>query len=124
MKPCGPDSVQDHRNFVVARKLWDAIAMVDVPELRALLSEKSTWRMYGSSPLAGTYVGVDAILEFMAQVGEFADDLNSHLIDIFVSDVGAVLRYGIHAVRGSQVLDIEHLFMIRIEGSGRLIKLM
>jgi ketosteroid isomerase-like protein len=111
--------MQEHRNLVVARKLWDAIAMVDIPGLRALLSAKSAWRMFGSSPLAGTYVGVDAILEFMAHVGELADDLQSDLIDIFVSDAGAVLRYRIHAVRGSQVLDIEHLFMIQI-GDGEI----
>lgn len=107
--------MQEHDNLVIARKLWDAIAMGDAPVLRDLLSEKCTWRMPGSSALAGAYVGADAILGFMAHVGELADDLHSDLIDIFVSEEGAVLRYGIHAVRGSQRLDTEHLFTIRIE---------
>lgn len=111
--------MREHKNFIVARKLWDAIAMVDVPALNELLSDKCTWRMPGSSPLAGCYVGADAILEFMAHVGELTDDLQSDLIDIYVSEEGAVLRYSVHAVRGSERLDTEHLFPIRIE-DGRI----
>jgi len=108
--------MREHENFVIARKLWDAIATGDAPALRALMSEKCTWRMPGGSALAGAYVGADAILGFMAHVGELTDDLQSDLIDIFVSEDGAVLRYGIHAVRGSQRLDTEHVFTIRVEG--------
>jgi ketosteroid isomerase-like protein len=111
--------MQQHANFTIAHKLWDAIAMADAAALRELLSEKSTWRMPGGSALAGSYVGADAILEFMARVGELADDLQSDLIDIYVSEEGAVLRYGVHAVRGSERLDTEHLFPIRIE-DGRI----
>ena len=111
--------MREHENFVVARKLWDAIATVDIPVLNELLSEKCMWWMPGSSALAGAYKGAEAILGFMAHVGELTDDLQSDLIDIFVSEDGAVLRYGIHAVRGSQRLDTEHLFLIRIE-DGRI----
>ena len=109
----------EHPNLVVAQRLWDAIARADAPALRALMSEKTVWRMPGNSPLAGTYLGVDAVLQFMARVGELADDLHSDLIDVFVSDRGAVLRYGIHAIRGTRSLDIEHLFMIRVD-EGRI----
>ena len=111
--------MREHRNFVIASKLWDAIATVDVPALRALMSEKCTWEMPGSSALAGTYKGADAILGFMAHVGELTDDLQSDLIDIYVSEEGAVLRYSVHAVRGSERLDTEHVFPIRIE-DGRI----
>ncbi len=106
--------VHDHPHFVLARRLWNSIALGDASALRELLSEKSVWRMHGHSPLAGTYVGVDAILHFMARVGELTDDLHSDLIEIFVNERGAVMRYGVHAVRGSQTLDTEHLFMIRV----------
>jgi ketosteroid isomerase-like protein len=109
----------EHSNLVVAQCLWDAIARADAPALRELMSEKTVWRMPGNSPLAGTYVGVDAILQFMARVGDLADDLRSDLIDVFVNDRGAVLRYDVHAIRGIRSLDIEHLFMIRID-EGRI----
>jgi ketosteroid isomerase-like protein len=108
--------MEDHPNFVIADQLWDAIARGDTAALRELLSDKAVWRMYGRSSLAGAYSGPDAILEFMARVGELTDDLRSDLIDILVSDRGAVLRYNIHAVRGTQTLDTEHLFLIRVAG--------
>jgi len=106
--------MEEHPNHVIARCLWDAIARADASALRDLMSEKTVWRMPGDSLVAGTYVGADAVLDFMARVGELTDDLHSDLIDIFVSDRGAVLRYSIHAVRGTRSLDIEHLFVIRI----------
>jgi ketosteroid isomerase-like protein len=111
----------EHPNRVVARRLWAAIAAADFEELREIIAPKSVWRMYGESPLAGTYEGVEAILGFLASVGERADELRSDLLDIFVSDRGAVLRYSIHALRGDRVLDIEHLFLARID-DGRVVE--
>ncbi len=55
--------MQDHPNLIAARNLWAAIAESDVQALQALLSEKAVWRRYGRSPMAGTYEGLDAILE-------------------------------------------------------------
>jgi ketosteroid isomerase-like protein len=111
--------MEDHPHFIIANRLWDAIARGDAETLHELICDKSVWRMYGRSPLAGAYLGPDAILEFMARVGELADDLRSDLIDVFVNDRGAVLRYAIHAVRGGKLLDTEHLFLIHVAG-GRI----
>jgi ketosteroid isomerase-like protein len=111
--------MEEHPNTVVAQRLWDAIANADAPALRELMAEKTMWRMPGDSLVAGSYVGADAVLDFMARVGELTDDLISDLIDIFVSDRGAVLRYVIHATRGAQRLDTEHLLAIRVVG-GRI----
>lgn len=109
----------EQTNRLVARSLWEAIAGADVPRLRSLLSEKCVWRMHGTSPLAGCYVGADEILPFMARVGELTSDLRSDLIDVFASDAGAVLRYRVRAQRGFQKLDTEQLFLIQIE-DGRI----
>jgi ketosteroid isomerase-like protein len=116
-----PMRVEEHPSHVVARRLWNAIAAGDESALRAVIEPKAVWRMYGQSPLRGSYQGIDAILDFMASVGERADELQSDLVDIFVSDRGAVVRYKVHALRGDRVLDIEHLFLLRIEG-GRVVE--
>jgi ketosteroid isomerase-like protein len=109
-----------HPNFVIAHQLWDGIALGDAPTLRSVLAEDSVWRMCGRSPLAGTYVGVDAILDFMARVGELTDELQSELLDVYVGDEGGVIRYAIHAARGSQHLDTEQIFLFRAHG-GRIV---
>jgi ketosteroid isomerase-like protein len=111
--------MEEHPHRVVAQRLWDAIARGDAPALRKLMAAKTVWRMPGNSRVSGTYVGADAVLGFMARVGELSDDLHSDLIDIFVSDRGAVLHYDIHAVHGDESLDTEHLLAIRV-AQGRI----
>ena len=111
----GASSVTEHPHFAVSRRLWDAIAAADAPTLRDVLSPKTVWHMPGRSPLAGSYHGFDEVLDFLARVGELSDDLSAELVDVFVSDRGAVLRYAIKAHRGREVLDLEQLFITRIE---------
>jgi ketosteroid isomerase-like protein len=104
-----------HPHLVLARRLWSAIADADVQILREVLAPKTVWRMYGRSPLAGTFEGPEAVIAFMARVGELSDELEASLVDIFVSERGAVMRYRVAARRGSRRLDIEHLLLIEIE---------
>jgi ketosteroid isomerase-like protein len=120
-QPSTEPGAKPHPHLVIARHLWDGIATADVGLLREVLTSKCVWRMYGRSPLAGTYVGVDAILGFMAEVGERSDELQADLVDIFVSERGAVLRYAIEARRGTHALAIEHLLLTRIE-HGRIVE--
>lgn len=108
-----------HRD--VARRLWSAIATADVDELRRVIAPDAVWRMYGRSPLAGDHVGIEAILSFMAHTGELADELESDLLEVFSNEGGAILRYSVRANRGGRILDIQHLFMIRIR-EGRIVE--
>ncbi|MBW2275103.1 MAG: nuclear transport factor 2 family protein [Deltaproteobacteria bacterium] len=105
----------DHANRDVARRLWNAIAAADVDELRRVIAPHAVWRMHGRSPLAGDHVGIDAIFAFMAHTGELADELESDLLEIFSSEEGAILRYSVRTQRADRSLEIEHLFMIRVE---------
>jgi len=106
-------------NTDAALDLWDAIATGDAHALRSIVTDKCVWRMRGNSPLAGTYVGPDEILGFLARVGELTDILESELVDVYTSESGAILHYSIHAVRGLHKLDTEHLFLTTVE-SGRI----
>lgn len=114
-------AMAEHPHFLIARRLWDALALGDVAALHELLSEKSTWKMCGASPLAGSYVGIDAILDFLARVGELTDELQSDLLDIFVGERGGVVRYGLQAKRGLHRLETEHLFMFHV-AEGRIVE--
>ena len=105
----------EHSNRRIALRLWQAIAESDVSTLSELVSDKAVWIMYGRSPLAGAYKGLESILGFRARVGELSDELSADLLDVFVSERGAVIRYAVHALRGRRRLEIEQLLMIRIE---------
>jgi len=103
-----------HPHFVLARWLWDAIALGDATRLRELLSEDSVWSVSGRSSFAGSYVGSDAILDYLARVGEATDELRSELREISVGETGGVIRYRLRAVRGLQTLDSEQLFVFEV----------
>lgn len=107
----------DHPHAHLARALWDAIAEGDPKKIAQLLDPKAVWTTHGRSALAGTYHGPDEVIGLFARVGELADELEAQLVDILVSDVGAVIRYRVLAQRGSRSLDAEHLVLVRIEGT-------
>jgi ketosteroid isomerase-like protein len=104
-----------HPHFQLARRLWDAIARADVEALGEVLDRATVWRVMGHSPLAGTYVGADAILDFLARVGEATDELRSSLTDIFVGERGGVIQYRVQASRGAQSLDTVQIFVFEVE---------
>ena len=103
-----------HLHRQTALRLWEAIASGEPDALREVLAPKTVWRMYGRSPLAGSYIGADAVLGLMAEVGERCDTMRADLVDILVSERGAVLRYAIDARRGAHRLEIEHVLITRI----------
>jgi ketosteroid isomerase-like protein len=113
--------MEHHPHRALAEKLWNAIADADALALREALHEKSVWRMRGSSPLAGVYIGPDEVFKFLSLVGELSSDLRSELLDIFVSDRGAVMRYSVNAVRGNRRIDTEHLLRLEIE-NGQIVE--
>ena len=105
--------------YHLAERIWAGIANGDPLALSEIMDPKAVWQMPGKSPLAGTYVGRTEILDFMALVGELSDELESELLDIFVSDTGAVMRYSVRAQRGTEHLETEHLFHFHAE-DGRI----
>lgn len=116
-------STEDHPNAVLARELWSATAEGDANALRRLFSQNVAWRSYGQNPLSGEIHGPDAVLSYLATVGEQADDLTSTLDCIFVNDAGAVIGFHITAVRGEKKLEMDYLLVFKIE-SGRAISAM
>lgn len=104
-----------HPHFSIAQRFWEAVASGDARQLQEILSPKIQWRSYGAGDLTGIFVGVDAVLDLLASAGDIADELRSDLIDIFVNDRGAVLRFIVEANRGSDELHIEQLLVLAIE---------
>jgi ketosteroid isomerase-like protein len=104
-----------HPHFEIAHELWDAVAHGDAAKLREILSPKVQWRNYGGGDLAGTFVGIDAVFDLLASLGDLTDELRSDLTDIFVNDRGAVLWLRVQARRGLDELRVERLVILTIE---------
>jgi len=112
--PAPAPSVREHPHYAMAEDLWSAVSSGDASRLRRILSPNIRWHSYGAGDLSGTFVGADAVLDLLASTGEMVDQLASTLIDISVSDRGAVLRYEVEAQRGSKKLHVEHLAILEI----------
>ena len=104
----------DHPHFTLARTLWSAVAEGDAEALGLLFAEGVTWNALGLNPLAGTYHGPDEVLDYLARVGETADEFSSRLESIYINDEGAVVIYHVSATRGGRSLEMDYLTRLRV----------
>lgn len=116
-------SIENHPNAVLARDLWTATAEGNADALRELFAEDIAWRTYGTNPLAGEIKGPEAVLSYLATVGEEADELTSTLKSLYVNDDGAVILFHISASRGEKQLEVDYLMLFRLE-DGRAVSAM
>jgi ketosteroid isomerase-like protein len=106
---------KDHPNLDLARELWAAAADGNADAMRGLLAEDVVWQSVGTNPLSGVRNGPDEVLDYLALVGESADELLSDIEEIFVNDEGAVVMYQVKARREAKSLEMEYFLLLRIE---------
>jgi ketosteroid isomerase-like protein len=106
---------REHPNLTLARGLWSAAAEGDADGMRRLLAEDVVWKSLGRNPLSGVRHGPDDVFDYLALVGETADDLLSRLDGIYVSDDAAVITYHVNARRGGKRLEMDYFLMLRVE---------
>ena len=111
----------DHPNIEFATGLWDAVALGDPDSVRAFLADDVVWQAGGQHALSGVFEGPDAVLDYLARVGERADELRTELIDIFANDRGAVVVYHLSARRELKRLETDLFLELEIR-EGELVR--
>lgn len=81
-------------NKEIIQKLYENFASGDVPTVLAAFDNEISWTEADGFPLAGTYIGPQAVLEgvFM-RLGEFSDDWGV-VVDRLVADGDTVVADG------------------------------
>lgn len=110
----GLEQDAQHPNHLLARDLWTAAADGDADAMRDLLSEDVVWETVGKNPLSGVRHGPEEVFDYLARVGEAADDLTSSLESIFVNEEGAVVVYHVDAKRGARTLEMDYFLLLHI----------
>jgi len=105
----------EHPNAILARALWQATADGDAEAIGRCLSDGVVWTSMGRNPLSGQHVGPEGVIEYLADVGEAADELRSALEGVYVNATGAVVLYHVSARRGAARLEMDYLLLLRIE---------
>jgi ketosteroid isomerase-like protein len=107
------------RDAELAERLWEAVSTADVETLERLCTDDLTWHAAGRGPRSGTFRGRDAVLDYLARIGEDADQFASELEDVLVGEAHTALLYRVTGARGEHKLDTGYVLILRSE-NGRL----
>jgi ketosteroid isomerase-like protein len=109
-------------NAELVRRGYAAFNAADIETLTELLDQNASWHTPGHSPIAGDYLGRDAVFaQFGRYGGETGGTFRADLRHVFTSDDGRVI--GLHhntAVRNGRRLDTGCCIVFEIE-NGRVI---
>ncbi len=109
----------EHPHNRIARRFWAAVAEGDAESIRDVLADNVSWRSFGRNPLSGEHKGPDAVLDYLARIGEATEELTLTLKGLFAGDDGAVLTYHARGKRSGRMLDMEYVVVLQID-KGRI----
>jgi hypothetical protein len=109
----------DHPNSLLLKQAWQAVAEGDSDTLRALFTDDIRWHVTADNPWRGVHVGTDAILEYLAQVGDAGEAYETSLEELLVGERYSAIVCHVHAKRGNRVLENGQVLLARIDG-GRI----
>jgi uncharacterized protein len=119
-------SIQDAstvtENAEIVTRGYEAFTNADIALLTEVIDENATWHTPGRSPIAGSYMGRDAVF---GQLGRYSGDtggtFRADLQTVFTSDDGRVI--GLHhnsAERNGKRLDTDCCVVFNVE-NGRIV---
>jgi ketosteroid isomerase-like protein len=79
------------------------------------VADDVVWHSSGRGPRSGDYRGRDAILEYLASIGEDAEQFDSELDDILVGADRTAILFRVSGRRGERLLEIGFVLLIRFE---------
>lgn len=120
MSPQTTDTTTD--NAEVVRRGYAAFNAADIATLTELMDQNASWHTPGRSPLAGDYVGRDAVLGHFARYGgDTGGTFEADLDEVFTSPDGRVI--GLHhnsGERNGRRLDVDCCIVFQVE-NGRVV---
>lgn len=117
------NSVSEHPNAQLAWRAWDAISRGDAKALHDCLTDDVVWRATAKgTPWAGVHRGPDAVVDFLARVGESSDFFQAALVDVLVSEERVLFVFHASFRRSGRVAELDYLLLGRVAG-GRFAEL-
>ena len=72
--------------LALARRAWEAVSDSDVDELEKLWAPDLVWHALGrGTPWAGDHAGREAVLDYLARIGESVETFDARLDDLLTS---------------------------------------
>jgi len=105
----------EHANAELARRAWNAISRADIDEIEPMFAPDIVWHATGNAPWRGDHHGLDAILDYLGQVGELSEVFDASLTDVLSSDERVALVFHVRLERQGQTIEIDYLLMARVQ---------
>ena len=102
-------------NDALAQRAWNAVSRADVETLGEILAPDVVWHATGNNPWRGDHRGLDAVLDYLARVGELTDVFDARLVDILASDARVLIVFQVEARHGDRQVEVDYLLLARIE---------
>jgi len=99
----------------IAIDAWEAAARGDRETLERLCAEDMVWYASGRGQWSGAKQGLDAVLEYLAAIGEASDEFWSDLQDVLVSDRRAAVLFRVTGERAGKRLETDFILLFEIE---------
>jgi ketosteroid isomerase-like protein len=109
----------DHPHAKLARTAWEAAAHGNRETLARMCSPDIVWHASGRGPRSGEYRGIDAVLEYLAALGDAADRFDSDFEDVLVGNDLVAVLFHVTGRRHGRLLDTDFILLFRVDG-GRL----
>ncbi len=107
--------MNEHPNALLIRQSWLAVAHSDVDTLKELWSPDIVWHVTGENPWKGDHSGVDAVLEYLASVGEMGESYDMTLTDVMAGNEYAALLAHVTTKRAGVAIEVDQVLLARIE---------
>ena len=106
----------EHPNAELARRVWGALSHGDAESLRQFLAPDLVWHATArGTPWSGERRGYDAIVDFLANVGEKTERFDAQWVDVLASDERVMVIYHAKLGIGTRHAELDYLLLGRIE---------
>jgi ketosteroid isomerase-like protein len=106
----------DQPNAALARHVWEALSRGDAESLREFLAPDAVWHATAlGTPWSGAHRGREAILDFLADVGERTEEFDAKWVDVLTSEERVLVIYHVALGLGARRTQVDYLLLGRVE---------
>jgi ketosteroid isomerase-like protein len=111
----------EHPNATVMREFFAAFGTADRDKLAGLVAPDMTWTFPGTSPISGTFVGVDGLLGGIRTIAmTLGQGINGfELLEVYANDHSAVTIHRDFSTDPDRPFDQRYMLFVTFDG-GRM----
>ena len=108
-------SNHEHPNALLILQCWQAASRGDAETLCELWDKNIVWHATANSPWKGDHVGQNAVLDYLARVGEIGDLYELTLQSVIANDDCGVVAFHLNSEMNERKLSVDQILFGRFK---------